>query len=81
MKVKRLQCHRVASWTWPDAQDETCVICRMAFDDCCSDCERPGNDCPLIWGGCMRPRISKWVNSQTSQANFPICGNLNSKVV
>ncbi|KAI4349857.1 hypothetical protein L6164_010404 [Bauhinia variegata] len=23
--------HAVASWTW-DAQDETCGICRMAFD-------------------------------------------------
>ncbi|RZC87926.1 hypothetical protein C5167_004104 [Papaver somniferum] len=22
----------------------------MPFDGCCSDCERPGDDCPLIWG-------------------------------
>ncbi|KQK22041.1 hypothetical protein BRADI_1g64721v3 [Brachypodium distachyon] len=36
MKVKVLQWHAVASWTW-DAQDETCGICRMAFDGCCPD--------------------------------------------
>ncbi|PPE01009.1 hypothetical protein GOBAR_DD01972 [Gossypium barbadense] len=55
MKVKLLRIlvfnakwHAVASWTW-DAQDETCGICRMAFDGCCSDCKLPGDDCPLIW--------------------------------
>ncbi|TVU46734.1 hypothetical protein EJB05_06288, partial [Eragrostis curvula] len=36
MKVKILQWHAVASWTW-DAQDETCGICRMPFDGCCTD--------------------------------------------
>lgn len=36
----------VASWTW-DAQDETCGICRMAFDGCCPDYKIPGDDCPL----------------------------------
>ncbi|KAL5096124.1 hypothetical protein RYX36_000451, partial [Vicia faba] len=46
MKVKILQWHAVASWTW-DAQDETCGICRMAFDGCCPDCKLPGDDCPL----------------------------------
>ncbi|KAM1707970.1 hypothetical protein PS2_001027 [Malus domestica] len=34
--------HAVASWTW-DAQDETCGICRMAFDGCCPDCKLPGD--------------------------------------
>ncbi|KAL3620557.1 hypothetical protein CASFOL_035469 [Castilleja foliolosa] len=34
------------SWTW-DAQDETCGICRMAFDGCCPDCKLPGDDCPF----------------------------------
>ncbi|CAJ1977894.1 unnamed protein product [Sphenostylis stenocarpa] len=38
--------HAVAWWTW-DAQDETCGICRMAFDGCCPDCKLPGDDCPL----------------------------------
>uniref|UniRef100_A0A0D9VT40 Anaphase-promoting complex subunit 11 RING-H2 finger domain-containing protein n=1 Tax=Leersia perrieri TaxID=77586 RepID=A0A0D9VT40_9ORYZ len=51
MKVKVLQWHGVASWTW-DAQDETCGICRMAFDGCCPDCKFPGDDCPIIWGSC-----------------------------
>ncbi|CAN6454361.1 unnamed protein product [Victoria cruziana] len=38
--------HAVASWTW-DAQDETCGICRMAFDGRCLDCKFSGDDCPL----------------------------------
>ena len=38
--------HGVGSWTW-DAHDETCGICRMAFDGCCPDCKLPGDDCPL----------------------------------
>lgn len=46
MKVKIVQWHAVASWTW-DAQDETCGICRMPFDGCCPDCKLPGDDCPL----------------------------------
>ncbi|KAK8520584.1 hypothetical protein V6N12_004518 [Hibiscus sabdariffa] len=45
-KFLSLRWHAVASWTW-DAQDETCGICRMAFDGCCSDCKLPGDDCPL----------------------------------
>ncbi|KAI3980876.1 hypothetical protein MKX01_025441 [Papaver californicum] len=49
----------------------------MAFDGCCSDCKRPGDDCPLIWGACDHAFhlhcILKWVNSQTPQANCPMC--------
>uniref|UniRef100_A0A0E0Q747 Anaphase-promoting complex subunit 11 n=1 Tax=Oryza rufipogon TaxID=4529 RepID=A0A0E0Q747_ORYRU len=76
MKVKILQWHGVASWTW-DAQDETCGICRMAFDGCCPDCKFPGDDCPLIWGSCNHAFhlhcILKWVNSQTSTPLCPMC--------
>ncbi|BBG96962.1 anaphase-promoting complex/cyclosome 11 [Prunus dulcis] len=76
MKVNILQWHAVASWTW-DAQDETCGICRMAFDGCCPACKLPGDDCPLIWGACNHAFhlhcILKWVNSQTSQAHCPMC--------
>ncbi|KAM2605981.1 hypothetical protein TB2_034721 [Malus domestica] len=43
---QHLAWHAVASWTW-DAQDETCGICRMAFDGCCPDCKLPGDDFPL----------------------------------
>ncbi|KAM1053554.1 hypothetical protein ACFX2I_000979 [Malus domestica] len=39
---QHLAWHVVASWTW-DAQDETCGICRMAFDGCCPDCKLPGD--------------------------------------
>ncbi|XP_058181993.1 anaphase-promoting complex subunit 11 [Rhododendron vialii] len=68
--------HAVASWTW-DAQDETCGICRMAFDGCCPDCKLPGDNCPLIWGACNHAFhlhcILKWVTSQTPQAHCPMC--------
>ncbi|XP_049936312.1 anaphase-promoting complex subunit 11 [Nymphaea colorata] len=68
--------HAVASWTW-DAQDETCGICRMAFDGCCPDCKFPGDDCPLMWGACNHVFhlhcILKWVHSQTSQPHCPMC--------
>ncbi|XP_012853788.1 PREDICTED: anaphase-promoting complex subunit 11, partial [Erythranthe guttata] len=68
--------HAIGSWTW-DAQDETCGICRMAFDGCCPDCKLPGDDCPLMWGACNHAFhlhcILKWVNSQTSQAHCPMC--------
>ncbi|CAB4285052.1 unnamed protein product [Prunus armeniaca] len=73
---QHLAWHAVASWTW-DAQDETCGICRMAFDGCCPDCKLPGDVCPLIWGACNHAFhlhcILKWVNSQTSQAHCPMC--------
>ncbi|KAK1281385.1 Anaphase-promoting complex subunit 11 [Acorus gramineus] len=81
MKVKILRIlldrwHAVAAWTW-DAQDETCGICRMAFDGCCPDCKFPGDDCPLIWGACNHAFhlhcILKWVNSQTPQPHCPMC--------
>ncbi|XP_022981687.1 anaphase-promoting complex subunit 11 [Cucurbita maxima] len=73
---KNFEWHAVASWTW-NAQDETCGICRMAFDGCCPDCKLPGDDCPLIWGACNHAFhlhcILKWVNAQTSQAHCPMC--------
>ncbi|XP_070017526.1 anaphase-promoting complex subunit 11 [Nicotiana sylvestris] len=76
LKEENRRWHAVASWTW-DAQDETCGICRMAFDGCCPDCKLPGDDCPLIWGACNHAFhlhcILKWVNSQTSQAHCPMC--------
>ncbi|KAH0995025.1 hypothetical protein GBA52_018889 [Prunus armeniaca] len=54
--------HAVASWTW-DAQDETCGICRMAFDGCCPDCKLPGDVCPLNFSGTL-PHVSQGVAIQ-----------------
>lgn len=37
MKIQLLRYHAVAAWTW-NANDDSCGICRMAFDACCPDC-------------------------------------------
>ena len=36
-----------AVWKWL-ANDDTCGICRVAFDGCCPDCKFAGDDCPLV---------------------------------
>ncbi|KAJ6959295.1 anaphase-promoting complex subunit 11 [Populus alba x Populus x berolinensis] len=64
--------HAVASWTW-DAQDETCGICRMAFDGCCPDCKLPGDDCPLKTNSGQPLRLE-------TQSNNPMNGSILSIV-
>ncbi|GAY69635.1 hypothetical protein CUMW_289590 [Citrus unshiu] len=51
--------HAVASWTW-DAHDETCGICRMAFDGCCPDCKLP-----------VHREMGKFSNSSSSLPHVP----------
>ena len=46
LKVTVKGWHGVAAWKWI-ANDDTCGICRVAFDGCCPDCKLPGDDCPL----------------------------------
>ena len=66
----------VASWKWI-ANDDTCGICRVAFDGCCPDCKLPGDDCPLVWGACTHcfhiHCIMKWLNAQQAQHLCPMC--------
>ena len=66
----------VASWKWI-ANDDTCGICRVAFDGCCPDCKLPGDDCPLVWGACTHcfhiHCIMKWLNAQQVQHLCPMC--------
>lgn len=62
--------HAVASWTW-DAQDETCGICRMAFDGCCPDCKLPGDDCPLS------KQIYLYITAKLWDENYRFCIGLN----
>nr|XP_029732657.1 anaphase-promoting complex subunit 11-like isoform X1 [Aedes albopictus] len=65
----------VAVWKWL-ANDDSCGICRMAFEGCCPDCSLPGDDCPLVWGSCSHcfhmHCIVKWLNSQANQ-QCPMC--------
>jgi anaphase-promoting complex subunit 11 len=66
----------VSAWKWI-ANDDTCGICRVAFDGCCPDCKLPGDDCPLVWGACTHcfhiHCIMKWLNSQQAQHLCPMC--------
>eukprot|EP00093_Oithona_nana_P006650 06650.XXX_144592_145094_1 [CDS] Oithona nana genome sequencing. len=66
----------VASWKWI-ANDDTCGICRVAFDGCCPDCKSPGDDCPLVWGACTHcfhiHCIMKWLQTQQTQHLCPMC--------
>lgn len=66
----------VATWRWV-ANDENCGICRMAFESCCTECDLPGDDCPLVWGACSHcfhmHCIMKWLNSQTLTQQCPMC--------
>ncbi|KAL1139801.1 hypothetical protein AAG570_006778, partial [Ranatra chinensis] len=63
----------VATWRWL-ANDDTCGICRLAFDSCCPDCKVPGDDCPLVWGQCSHcfhiHCIMKWLNSQQNEMSL-----------
>lgn len=66
----------VATWKWV-ANDDSCGICRMAFDSCCPDCKLPGDDCPLVWGECSHcfhmHCIVKWLQSQQVNQQCPMC--------
>ena len=76
LKVSIKNWHGVASWKWI-ANDDTCGICRVAFDGCCPDCKLPGDDCPLVWGACSHcfhlHCITKWLNAQQAQHLCPMC--------
>ena len=76
LKVSIKEWAGVASWKWI-ANDDTCGICRVAFDGCCPDCRLPGDDCPLVWGACTHcfhiHCIMKWLNAQQAQHLCPMC--------
>ncbi len=76
LKVTIKNWNGVASWKWI-ANDDTCGICRVAFDGCCPDCKIPGDDCPLVWGACTHcfhiHCIMKWLNAQQAQHLCPMC--------
>ncbi|KAG4081139.1 hypothetical protein HA402_011984 [Bradysia odoriphaga] len=76
MKIKIKNWMAVATWRWV-ANDENCGICRMPFENCCTECTLPGDDCPLVWGACSHcfhmHCIVKWLNSQHLNQQCPMC--------
>lgn len=45
LRVKVKKFHAVAAWRW-QTREESCGICRSAFDGTCLNCKMPGDDCP-----------------------------------
>ena len=51
----------------------------MEFEECCPDCDIPGDDCPPVWGNCNHAFhmhcLLKWLESQGSQGKqqCPMC--------
>lgn len=76
LKVNIRSWNGVAVWKWL-ANDDTCGICRVAFDGCCPDCKFAGDDCPLVWGECSHcfhiHCIEKWLSSQQQEQKCPMC--------
>eukprot|EP00117_Sycon_ciliatum_P044394 scpid35886/ scgid32039/ Anaphase-promoting complex subunit 11; Cyclosome subunit 11 len=67
----------VAVWRWNTGDDEHCGICRNLFDGTCPRCKEPGDNCPLMWGGCKHcfhmHCIMKWLSSQQGAQQCPMC--------
>ena len=57
MKVKIVNWHAVASWTWT-TEDDVCGICHMPLDGCAPGAAGPGDDSPVVWGRVRRLIIS-----------------------
>ncbi|EGD82209.1 anaphase-promoting complex subunit 11 [Salpingoeca rosetta] len=73
VKVKR-KWNVVAVWKWT-APDDSCGICRQAFDGCCPSCHEPGENCPIVFGKCKHcfhmHCILKWLGQP--QDECPMC--------
>ena len=54
IKVRLLGARFVTSWRWSVTKDpeDTCGICRLAYESVCPTCKLPGEDCPPIIGQC-----------------------------
>jgi anaphase-promoting complex subunit 11 len=62
----------------PDGEDpdDVCGICRVAYEGCCPECKKPGDDCPLIFGECTHifhmHCLLKWLNTESSKNLCPM---------
>lgn len=59
-------------------EKDSCGICRHDFDDCCSACLMPGDNCPVMAGVCEHTFhihcIEKWIAAQEEgKKNCPLC--------
>ncbi|KAF8373809.1 apc-11 [Pristionchus pacificus] len=78
LQITVKEVHMVAEWKWKDVSDDTCGICRSAFEACCVNCKMPGDDCPLVKGICKHAFhmhcIYKWTEAQNqARPQCPLC--------
>ncbi|GMT24078.1 hypothetical protein PFISCL1PPCAC_15375, partial [Pristionchus fissidentatus] len=78
LQIKVKEVHLIAEWKWKDVGDDTCGICRSAFEACCVNCKLPGDDCPLVKGACKHAFhmhcIYKWTEAQNAaRPQCPLC--------
>ena len=54
IKVRLVGARFITSWRWSVTKDpeDTCGICRLAYESVCPTCKLPGEDCPPIIGQC-----------------------------
>ena len=76
LEIKINSWRQASCWKWIVDESEVCGICRCKFEDCCRDCQIPGDDCPLIWGECAHVFhlhcLLKWLERESSRNLCPM---------
>ncbi|KAI5449846.1 ubiquitin-protein ligase Anaphase Promoting Complex [Naganishia albida] len=56
--------------------EEMCGVCQQEFESACPACKVPGDDCPLIWGGCKHVFhmhcLLQWLQTPSSKEQCPL---------
>ena len=79
MKVTIKSARFLTSWRWSVTKDpeDTCGICRLAYESCCPSCKLPGEDCPPIVGQCKHAFhmhcILTWLGTRDKESVCPLC--------
>ena len=74
MKIRLLGARFVTSWRWSVTKDpeDTCGICRLAYESVCPTCKLPGEDCPPIIGQCKHAFHMRACSGRGAQRGLPL---------
>ena len=75
IKIRILGARFVTSWRWSVTKDpeDTCGICRLAYESCCPTCKLPGEDCPPIIGQCKHAfHMREWLCPAVGVSHCPL---------